>query len=239
MTYLPDENVVYIVLHYSATPVERDFTAADIDEMHRARGFKEIGYHFFLRKDGTVEKGRDLDAPGRFEVGAHSKGENSASIGICYEGGVRAAAPNVGFDSRTRAQKVAMEALILSLLDRFPNAIVEGHRDMPGAATQCPGFNARQWWSEVMERRARELLVPNTVQQTVQDADKPVAKSSTIWALLGAGGGTITAVWEKLMEADPQTLLAVSVVLAALIYVFRERLRKARLGKAAKEALGL
>jgi len=50
MTYQPDSKVLWIVQHYSATPIERDFTAADIDAMHRARGFREIGYHYFIRK---------------------------------------------------------------------------------------------------------------------------------------------------------------------------------------------
>lgn len=149
MSYAPDSQVTYIVIHYSATPVERDFTIADIDRMHRKRGFRETGYHYFYRKDGTEEAGRDLSQPGRFEIGAHSKGENSQSIGLCYEGGVRADSPNLGFDSRTPAQKRAMEARIRQLLVRFPGAVVKGHRDMPGAATQCPGFDATAWWDEV------------------------------------------------------------------------------------------
>ncbi|NOD65750.1 N-acetylmuramoyl-L-alanine amidase [Ruegeria sp. HKCCD6109] len=153
MTYAPDHQVTHIVIHYSATPVEKDFTVADIDRMHRNRGFREVGYHFFVRKDGTIEMGRDLSKPGRFEVGAHSKGENRQSIGICYEGGVTEAKPNVGFDSRTPAQTAAMIGLIDKMQERFPGAIVEGHRDMPGAATQCPGFNARAWWDGVLAKR--------------------------------------------------------------------------------------
>lgn len=149
MSYLPDSRVTTIVIHYSATPIERSYTAADIDAMHRARGFREIGYHYFIRRDGTVEIGRDLSQPGRFEVGAHSEGENGSSIGICYEGGVRASAPATGFDSRTPAQTTAMIGLIRDLLKRFPGAIVRGHREMPGAATQCPGFVASAWWDEV------------------------------------------------------------------------------------------
>ena len=149
MTYLPDGRVTHIVIHYSATPIEKDFSAAEIDRMHRARGFNEIGYHYFIRKDGMVETGRDLSQPGRFEQGAHAKGNNASSIGICFEGGVRASAPSVGFDSRTPAQTAAMIKLIRQLMDRFPGAIVEGHRDMPGAATQCPGFDARAWWNGV------------------------------------------------------------------------------------------
>jgi N-acetylmuramoyl-L-alanine amidase len=149
MTYLPDSNVKWIVIHYSATPIEQDYTAADIDAMHKKRGFKEIGYHFFIRRNGLVEKGRDLSQPGRFEQGAHSKGENDASVGICYEGGVVMGDPNTGFDTRTEAQEAAMIRLINDLLVRFPNAKVVGHKDMPGAATQCPGFDVRSWWAEV------------------------------------------------------------------------------------------
>lgn len=158
MSYKPDSAVTAIVIHYSATPVEKSFTIADIDKMHRQRGFREVGYHVFIRRNGTVEYGRDLSQPGRFEVGAHSKGENSSSVGICYEGGVRSSAPNVGFDSRTPAQTKAMIAEIDKLMKRFPGAIVEGHRDMPGAATQCPGFNARTWWDGVQKKR---LTKPN------------------------------------------------------------------------------
>jgi N-acetylmuramoyl-L-alanine amidase len=160
MSYLPDSRVTAIVIHYSATSIERSYTAADIDAMHKARGFNEIGYHFFIRRDGTVETGRDLSQPGRFEVGAHSQGENSSSIGICYEGGVRASAPTVGFDSRTPAQTAAMIGLIRDLLVRFPGAIVRGHREMPGAATQCPGFTASAWWDEVLREDAADTTEP-------------------------------------------------------------------------------
>jgi N-acetylmuramoyl-L-alanine amidase len=149
MTYLPDNNVKWIVIHYSATPIEQNYSAADIDAMHKKRGFKEIGYHFFIRRNGLVEKGRDLSQPGRFEQGAHSKGENDASVGICYEGGVVMGDPNTGFDTRTEAQEAAMIRLINDLLVRFPNAKVVGHKDMPGAATQCPGFDVKSWWAEV------------------------------------------------------------------------------------------
>ena len=160
MSYLPDSNVTAIVIHFSATAIERSYTAADIDAMHKSRGFREIGYHFFIRRDGTVETGRDLSQPGRFEVGAHSQGENDSSIGICYEGGVRAAAPNVGFDSRTPAQTAAMIGLIRDMLKRFPGAIVRGHREMPGAATQCPGFTASAWWDEVLREEAAAPTEP-------------------------------------------------------------------------------
>lgn len=153
MSYRPDHEVQFIVIHYSATAIEDDVTAADIDRIHRQRRYKKIGYHWFIRKDGTLEMGRDLSQPGRFEIGAHSKGENGASIGICFEGGVRRADMSTGFDSRTPAQIRAMIDLIDRMHQRFPGAIVRGHRDMPDAATQCPGFDASAWWDEVLRKR--------------------------------------------------------------------------------------
>jgi len=144
MTYLRDDDVKYIVVHYSATNVEQDFSAADIDAMHKRRGWKGIGYHKYIRKSGLVEKGRDLN-----EQGAHVKGHNHHSVGVCYEGGVYQDDPNTGRDTRTAAQKQSMICVIGELLDRYPGAKVVGHRDMPGAATQCPGFDATAWWSSV------------------------------------------------------------------------------------------
>ena len=149
MTYIADADVRWLVIHYSATAIEADTSVDDIDRMHRARGFTETGYHKYIRKSGAVQNGRDLDKPGLFEQGAHSKGENSQSIGICFEGGVTRAHPNTGFDSRTPEQIASMITVIRELLKRFPNAEVIGHRDMPGAATQCPGFDATTWWHTV------------------------------------------------------------------------------------------
>lgn len=227
MSYLPDSRVTTLVYHYSATPIENDYTIEDIDEMHRRRGFKEVGYHFFIRKDGTVETGRDLSEPGRFEMGAHSKGENDEAIGICFEGGVRKSAPNIGFDSRTREQKVSMEALTLHLLDRFPGAVVKGHRDMPGAATQCPGFNATEWWDEVSARRVAEQNVAQDASENRTTRLKSKTLQAQVFQWMGTGGLGVLTWWNS---TDEQTrwivggVAAVSIIAGAV--VFRERLQK-------------
>jgi N-acetylmuramoyl-L-alanine amidase len=148
MTTLVQKDVRYIVIHYTATAVESDFSAADIDAMHKRRGWRGIGYHFYIRKNGSIEKGRPLR-----ERGAHVKGHNHHSVGICYEGGVHASDPHTGLDTRTDAQKAAMVRVIRDMLDRYPGAQVVGHRDMPGAATQCPGFDAGAWWDAVNKPR--------------------------------------------------------------------------------------
>ena len=216
MAYLPDDRVAYLVQHYSATPVEKDFTAADIDAMHKRRGFNEIGYHYFIRKNGIVETGRDLSQPGRFEQGAHSKGENDVSIGICLEGGVRRVRPNEGFDSRTSAQIKAQIKLIRELLLRFPNAKVIGHRDMPFAATQCPGYNAGDWWE--------------TVKTQSKPKRKSAAKSTTVQAsavtIAGGAGAGITAISALDTNAQYIVLAFAGVIVLAGLWIMRERLRK-------------
>lgn len=74
-------NIDSIIVHCSATKAGQDFTATDIDRWHRERGFNGIGYHYVIRLDGRLEKGREIDLPG-----AHCKGWNERSIGLCYIG---------------------------------------------------------------------------------------------------------------------------------------------------------
>lgn len=111
-------------MHCSATPEGRDVTAADINKMHIARGFKKIGYHYVIRLDGTVETGRKEN-----EVGAHAKGYNANSIGVCYVGGL-ASDGKTPKDTRTAAQKSALKKLLHTLKQRYPNARIVGHRDL-------------------------------------------------------------------------------------------------------------
>ncbi len=167
MVYLPDERVKWLVIHYSATPIERETTYEQIEAGHKARGFSKIGYHAYGPRKGGWLAGRDLSRPERFEMGAHSKGENAASVGYCYEGGVRLSDMSAGFDSRTPAQVKAMIDWIDQQLARFggdgidptKGPVVVGHRDMPGAATQCPGFDAAAWWAEVQAKRRKRSLI--------------------------------------------------------------------------------
>ena len=128
-------NITHIVVHYSATFEDQNLTVKDIDKMHKARGWSGVGYHYVIRRDGVVEKGRPDNV-----VGAHVGGQNSGKIGICAIGGVnRKTGPNVGVDNRTPAQIKSQIALIKSLLAKHPKAKVVGHRDL--APTQCPGFD--------------------------------------------------------------------------------------------------
>lgn len=112
-----------IVIHCSATPEGLDFHASDIDRWHREQGFKMIGYNYVIDLDGTIEAGRPITM-----IGAHCKGWNNRSIGICYIGGVdKFGNPK---DTRTLKQKEAMHKLVENLMDAYPSInLVIGHRD--------------------------------------------------------------------------------------------------------------
>ncbi len=124
-----------IIVHCSATPEGQNVTAADIRCWHTAgNGWSDIGYHFVVRLDGTVEPGRPLAQPG-----AHCRGHNARSVGICYVGGL-AADGRTPKDTRTPAQRAALLTLIRELKQQFPGAAIHGHRDF--ATKACPSFDA-------------------------------------------------------------------------------------------------
>ncbi len=76
-------DIKYLVLHCSASRCNLDYSVEQLRRDHKARGFYDIGYHFYIRKDGTMTQHRML-----LEVGAHARPYNRCSIGICYEGGL-------------------------------------------------------------------------------------------------------------------------------------------------------
>lgn len=129
-----------IVVHYTATPHDRELTVKEIDQWHRSRGFNKIAYHYVIYLDGSVHSGRK-----EAEVGAHVRGYNQNSIGVCYVGGLKAGAKG-GSNTMNEAQEAALVTLIKDLLVRYPSAVVVGHKDL--TATQCPGFDVKKWWAK-------------------------------------------------------------------------------------------
>jgi N-acetylmuramoyl-L-alanine amidase len=123
-----------IIVHCSATPEGRDVSAATIDDWHKHRGWSGIGYHYVISLDGTIEYGRDIN-----KTGAHVKGQNKGSIGLCYVGGVDSDMNPK--DTRTDEQKESLLLLIKTLKKMHPGAEVYGHRDFSTKA--CPSFDAK------------------------------------------------------------------------------------------------
>lgn len=131
--------ITLIVLHCSGVKPSVHQDISVIDAYHKSQGWKGVGYHFYVRRDGTVEVGRPLE-----EVGAHVVNHNKYSIGICYEGGLNAR--GLADDTRTEAQKVAMRELLEQLHDRFPKALIVGHHDLD-PRKDCPCFDAiEEYW---------------------------------------------------------------------------------------------
>lgn len=122
-----------IIVHCSDTPASMDIGVAAIRDWHVAEnGWSDIGYHYVIRRDGTVEVGRPVDVRG-----AHVVGHNSSSIGICLVGG------GGGLFNFTMAQVEALSLLTEKLRRVFGQMDVYGHRDFnPGK--QCPCFDVRE-----------------------------------------------------------------------------------------------
>ena len=125
--------ITLIIIHCSATPQGSSLSFEECRRDHiMHRHFRDIGYHYYITRDGVVHEGRPIE-----KVGAHCEGHNSHSIGVCYEGGLDANGKPA--DTRTDAQRKALKSLIEDLHQRFPKALIVGHHDLnPNKA--CPGF---------------------------------------------------------------------------------------------------
>ena len=122
-------NIDKIIIHCADTPKGVYFDVDDIRHWHvDERGWSDVGYHFVILLDGTIQFGRPLH-----KIGAHTLGQNLSSIGICYIGGK-------GSDTRTKQQKESLIILIKTLKRIFDKPKVYGHRDF--ANKLCPSFDA-------------------------------------------------------------------------------------------------
>ncbi len=114
----------YITAHCSATKANSDIGAAEITVMHKRRGFRTVGYHFVIRRNGEIETGRPL-----MQQGAHVKGHNRDNIGICLIGGVDD--NNKPENNFTRNQFDSLRYLITDLSSKYgiKEVDIKGHRD--------------------------------------------------------------------------------------------------------------
>ena len=122
-----------IILHCSATQEGKDFDVEDIREWHKQRNFIDVGYHYVIKLDGTIQDGRDIRS-----IGAHCKGYNANSIGIVYVGGVDD--NNKPKDTRTNEQKESLYQLIDELLIAYDLDIDDVYCHYQLGKTLCPSF---------------------------------------------------------------------------------------------------
>ena len=103
------------------------------DALLGAANMRDIGYHFYITRNGEIHRGRPIE-----KMGAHCKNHNRHSVGICYEGGLSSG--GVPTDTRTLEQKAAMLALLRELRELFPTSLIVGHHDL-NPMKPCPCFN--------------------------------------------------------------------------------------------------
>ena len=130
-----------IVGHCSATRCDRPFPVTALIRCHADR-FGFTGYHYYITRDGTTYQTRHEQL-----VGAHAKGYNQHSLGICYEGGLDKQGKPA--DTRTKAQKQSLLKLLKRLKQEHPQAQILGHRDLPDVKKACPCFDAGSEYSQL------------------------------------------------------------------------------------------
>lgn len=164
--------ITEIFVHCSATRPDwmegYDVTSKreEIRNWHvNGNGWSDIGYHKLIDRDGSVADGRPLE-----RSGAHVRGHNKNSIGVCLIGGFGSASTDEFEDHFTPEQQVALGDLLDDLLEQFPHAKIRGHNEV--AAKACPGFDAAAWW-EHEQRKPLDFSNERTIKKLVAQQPKP------------------------------------------------------------------
>lgn len=130
-----------LIVHHAFTPTSMDVGVEEVRKWHvDGNGWNDVGYHYIIRLDGTLEPGRPVE-----KKGAHCKGHNSQSIGICYMGGKLA--DGTAGDTRTDEQKKALKNLLKALQNIYPTATIHGHNEFSTKA--CPGFDVKKEYQNI------------------------------------------------------------------------------------------
>ena len=130
---LYQKNIKTIVVHCSDTPDNKNLGAKDIHEMHLSFGWNGIGYHKVVLRDGSIENGRP-----EFWIGAHVKGKNKSSLGVCL----------IGRNNFTNEQFYELEKLLIKWKKKYKDVEIIGHRDVVKTDKTCPNFDVNKWCIE-------------------------------------------------------------------------------------------
>lgn len=140
--------ITLLIIHCSAVMPFQTSSVEQINQWHLAKGWSNgCGYHYVIRRDGSIEKGRPEEM-----VGAHCLNHNRHSIGICYEGGIDAQGNHT--DTRTDAQKKSMRELLVDLTERYPNALIVSHNTFSNK--DCPCFDAAKEYKDLQPKQHKE-----------------------------------------------------------------------------------
>jgi len=133
-------DITRIILHCSATVEGKDYSVDTIRVWHKKRGWSDIGYHWVIRLDGSIEVGRPLE-----KSGAHTKGHNKDSVGVCYIGGCDA--DGKPKDTMNPEQEKAWRMIVLSLRTLYGDLTIHGHNEFSNKA--CPSFVVKEKFADM------------------------------------------------------------------------------------------
>ena len=128
-----------VVVHCSATKPSQDIDSETIRQWHLERGWSDIGYHYVIKRNGEIEEGRPIN-----KAGAHAKGFNGPSIGICLVGGINESGKSDA--NFTVEQYSALKKFLDDFSGKFPGSSLWGHRDLPGVSKDCPCFDVQSFY---------------------------------------------------------------------------------------------
>ena len=141
---LNHDDVKLIVIHCSATRCDRDFSVDNLIATGNAK-FGQPSYHWYVRRNGNL-----VPILPETVRGAHVRGYNRCSLGICYEGGIGRGGQAT--DTRTPQQKATLYELLKQLHRDYPQARIIGHRELPHVAKSCPGFTASTEYADLQPK---------------------------------------------------------------------------------------
>jgi len=131
---LINKKINLLVVHCSDTANNQNLSAIDIHQMHLSFGWDGIGYHKIIKRSGKIENGRP-----EYWVGAHVKGKNDISLGVCL----------IGRDTFTKNQFRSLERVLKKWKKLYPNAKIAGHRDTGKTQKTCPNFDVIGWSKKI------------------------------------------------------------------------------------------
>ena len=131
--FLSADQISLLIVHCSDTPNDNHITAKDIHKMHISFGWEGVGYHKIIDRKGLIENGRP-----EYWVGAHVKGKNRISLGVCL----------IGQNNFTKKQFVSLQRILKKWKKNYPDAKIQGHKDSTKTLKTCPNFDVDKWCKE-------------------------------------------------------------------------------------------
>lgn len=132
-----------VILHCSATPAGRDVSTEEIRKWHvEGNSWSDIGYHFVIELSGDLKIGRPLE-----RIGAHVRGQNRGSIGVCYVGGMNRAM-SAAEDTMNRGQEATFRNLMVALRASWGELSLHGHNEF--SSKECPSFDVQEKFCDIL-----------------------------------------------------------------------------------------